>query len=237
MNYYEELEISIENHLKQEEYEQALEMIETELSMPYVPVKLLEKLKVYQKECLVALNKEKNYAISFDVISDWLFDVDALKVEAAILALSDLNLRNYVKEILDLLNHHPDSIVVSMILLECIKQNIDTEFVFSKHGLDFKINPVYVEHPMDSDGYQVASEWLQEITFKEPSLNELCQQLLVKEVIVALPLNYEEQEGYYLALSIYKLSLTLLNRESEWYNYTVEHNINEKLCLPLFSTL
>lgn len=237
MNYYEELEQKIKDFIDQEDYSSALKLIEPELSMPYIPEGFEERLNQFKKLCMVELKQEPQSALSFNQISEWLFSLDPVKVESALIALSEVNLRNYLNDIESLLNHHPDTVVTSMILLECINQQIDTEFTFNKFGLDYKVNPIYIEHPVESDGYLEATEIISDLTFKEPSLNELCQQLLVKEVIVALPITYEEQEAEGLAYSVYQLGLKLLNREPEWYNFIVEKNIKEERCPTLFSTL
>ncbi|HHX52275.1 MAG TPA: DUF3196 family protein [Erysipelothrix sp.] len=237
MNYYQEIEQKIKENMDSQNYQDALELIESELSMPYIPQDLQEKLEEWHKECLTQLDQNPAYALSFEVISQWLFDIDPIKVESALLGLKDINLRNYIDDIQKLLEHHPDRLVQSFILLECINQEIDTTFKFNKFGLDYEVNPIYIEHPIETDGYQIASQKLSEITFKEPSLNELVQQLLIGEVIEALPNSYDELEGEMLAYSIFKEGLRLLNRDSEWYNFTVEQNIKEERCPTLFSTL
>lgn len=237
MNYYFELEQEIETYLNQGQYDLALNKIETELSMPYVPMKLEEKLLAWQKECHQALNITPQQTMDFEVIKELLFDSNDMMVQAALTQLGQLNLRNHLDDLQTILNTHPNPLVSSMILYHLIEQEVDTELSFTKNGLDFEVNPRYIEHPTQSDGYQGASGRLTEMTFKEPSLNQLCQQLLVHEMLLALPLSYDELEAEGLAYSIYKQGLFLLNRESEWYNYTVEHNIDENTCLPLISTL
>lgn len=237
MSYYLEIKEKIEHLIEQSQYQQALDLVNTELSMPYIPQEFLTDLKNFEQICKSELNEGVSSAISFDVISDWLFDVDPIKVESALIALNEVNLRNYVNEIENLLVHHPDKLVNSMILLACMNQQIDYDFKFNKFGLDYEVNPLYVEHPLESDGYLLAKERLSDLSFKEPSLAELLSQLLVQEVIVALPNSYDELEGEMLAFSIYRQGLILLNRELEWYNFTVEHNLKEENCPTLFSTL
>lgn len=237
MSYYLEIKEKIEHLIDQSDYQQALDLVKTELSMPYIPQDFISDLKNFEQICKAELNEGVSSALSFDVISDWLFDVDPIKVETALIALNEVNLRNYVNEIENLLVHHPDKLVNSMILLACMNQQIDYDFKFNKFGLDYEVNPLYVEHPLESDGYLLAKERLSDLSFKEPSLAELLSQLLVQEVIVALPNSYDELEGEMLAFSIYRQGLILLNRELEWYNFTVEHNLKEENCPTLFSTL
>lgn len=236
-NYYAELEQEIETLLNHQEIEKAYDLVKEELSMPYIPAKFMEKLEAWEKECKVALKIPIIPKIDFEMIRSFILDPDEGLNQAGLSELSKLNLRHYLDEIQKLFTESKSDIVKSMLLLHCIEQEVNHEFNFTKNGFEVEVSPVYVLHPQESEGYQGASQQLEAMTFKEPSLNQLCQQLLVHEVIMALPFSYDENEAKGLALAIYKRSLTLLNRESEWYDYTVENKIKESECLDLFSTL
>lgn len=237
MNYYLDLEQQIERLLNEGNTKEALRLIEDELKMPYIPMKTEEKLKEWQQECQKQLNIPIQPAIDFEMIQEFLLDEDEMLNQAGLIELSKLNLRQHLNELQLILSKSNSSMVKSMILLNCVDQQIDTEFRFEKDGMIYEVNPRYIVHPKDSEGYQLASTHLEEITFKEPSLNDLVQQLLVHEVILALPQSYDELEAKPLANSILKKGYVLLNRESEWYNYTVENKIKESDCLDLISTL
>ncbi len=237
MSYYNDLEQEIQLLIKNQNYELALEKIEDELNMPYVPLKLEEKLYTWQKECQQVLNIPVKGTMDFDMIKQFLLEEDPVSHQAALSQLANFNLRNVLEEIQEILDKQTDPLVISMILLHLIDQEIDEKIRFKKNGLSYEINPRQIEHPVSSDGYKEAYQLLANMTYKEPSLTNLCHQLLVHEVIMALPLIYEQEESELLALAIYKQSLFLLNRESEWYNYTVENKLEENKGLTLFSTL
>lgn len=237
MSYYNELEQEIQTLMVHHHYELALSKIEDELKMPYVPMKLEEKLLSWQAECQQALNIPQKGSLDFELIKQFLMDDDAQLHQAALSQLANVNLRNALEDLKDILDNQTDPLVISMILLHLIDQEIDATFQFTKNGLKYEINPRQIEHPVNSDGYKEAYQLLNELTFKEPSLTNLCHQLLVHEVIMALPLIYEQEESNLLALAIYKQGLFLLNRESEWYNYKVENKLEENEGLTLFSTL
>lgn len=237
MNYYVELEQNINHLMNQNQYQEALDLILDELKMPYVPKNTLEFLEQAKKECQIELKIPASKGIDFEMIQTFLKDEDVMLKQAALIQLKEINLRNYKSEIKELIESERDLLIQSMLVLECIEQELDLELQFTKFKTEYEFNVLNVQHPINTDGYLEATEEIEELTFKEPSFTQLCQQLLVKEVILALPLSYEQEEGKPLAYSIIKLGLELLKRDDEWYDYTVQYKIEKERIMSLFSTL
>jgi hypothetical protein len=69
--------------------------------------------------------------------------------------------------------------------------------------------------PEDSDGFEIAESYLEKWCLKEPSLYQLCLQELHFESLLKLPLVYEAEEGYDLAIKIMeKMVSALYDREA-----------------------
>lgn len=189
----------IEALIKDEKYDKALSLIEKELSLPYVPsdieIKLNDLLKLIPKDDFVR-------SLSDEEIVKYL-NSDETKQLRAVEELNNKNLRDY----LDVCNEYlkGNGYINAKVLLidSLIKQDINEEISMSNNGVDYNFIPKYVMSPECSIGFVKASEILGEKYMKEPSKLELAKQLLYKECLLALPINYEEDEADQLANKIY----------------------------------
>jgi len=103
-NYYNELIEKIDFLIKEEKHEEALVLINDELSMPYVPLKTEKKLKQLLSLVKSSVVTESN-KISFDKIYELLLspkihEMDKIEI---VNLLDEVNLRNYIDEIKELL--------------------------------------------------------------------------------------------------------------------------------------
>ncbi|MDO5440188.1 MAG: DUF3196 family protein [Erysipelotrichaceae bacterium] len=199
MGYYEDLVPQIEALIKDEKYDKMFSLIEKELSLPYVPsnieTKLKDLLKLIPKDDFVR-------SLSDEEIIKYL-NLDETKQLRAVEELNNKNLRDY----LDVCNGYlkGNGYINAKVLLidSLIKQDINEEISMSNNGVDYNFIPKYVMSPECSIGFVKASEILGEKYMKEPSKLELAKQLLYKECLLALPINYEEDEADQLANKIY----------------------------------
>lgn len=189
----------IEALIKDEKYDKMFSLIEKELSLPYVPsnieTKLKDLLKLIPKDDFVR-------SLSDEEIIKYL-NLDETKQLRAVEELNNKNLRDY----LDVCNGYlkGNGYINAKVLLidSLIKQDINEEISMSNNGVDYNFIPKYVMSPECSIGFVKASEILGEKYMKEPSKLELAKQLLYKECLLALPINYEEDEADQLANKIY----------------------------------
>lgn len=199
MNYYEELLATIDELINTKDYKQALSMIEKELSLPYVPSDVENRLKYYLK----VIPKDNDYKqLNEEDIINYL-KADQSKQLRAVEALNSLNLRDYI----DICNEYlkSDGFINAKVLLiySLIKQEINEECFMNNEGVEYSFIPKYVMSPEESLGFKKALEILEKDYMKEPSKLELAKQLLYKECLLALPINYEEDEANNLASKIY----------------------------------
>lgn len=199
MSYYDDLLVQIDKMIIDKDYEKAESIIKKELSMPYIP----SNIEISLKEYLSTIPKNTNIiSLSDENIIDYLKS-DESKQLRAVEELNNKNLREYIKICNDYLKG--DGFINAKVLLidSLIKQDISDEFHMSNNGLEYDFIPRYIMSPESSIGFIKADEILKNKYMKEPSKYELAKQLLYKECLLALPMNYQEDEALELSNKVY----------------------------------
>lgn len=200
MGYYDELINKINKLIADNDYEKAKHLIENELNMPYVPRDTERKLK----EVLVSLpKKEINHQLNAEEIQEFL-NGDETHQLRGVDELDKLNLRDYI----DICNEYlcSDGFINAKVLLidSLMRQDIGEEMTYKNAGMEYSFIPKYVVPPEMSLGYKKAIDILNDRFMKEPSKLELAKQLTYKECLLALPINYDEDDGELLADKVYE---------------------------------
>lgn len=198
MDYYKELVSNIEKAIESADYDKASKLIDDELSLPYVPKDVLEKLREF-KENIPA--EDINRTLSEEEIREYLKGNEYRQL-VAVEQLNKLNLREYY----DLCNEYlkSDGFINAKVLLieSLVRQEISDEYTMLKDGMLFNFIPRYVMLPEESEGYNTALKILSDYYMKEPSYFLMARDLLYKDCFMALPLSYIMEEGEMLARNI-----------------------------------
>ena len=199
MNYYDELIGQIDELIENGEDREAERLIRNELSMPYVPRDIEEKLNgllhdLIQKNSLPA-------SLSMEQIEEYLFQ-DDLHQLMAVSQLADRNLRNCIDLCDRYLKSDGNPNAKAYLLLSLILQEIDADLVLKRGEEQIPFNPSELIPPENSEGYRICHEILSERFLKEPSMLKLAEELLYKEALLALPHLIDGKEGKDLALKI-----------------------------------
>ena len=198
MDYYKELVSNIEKAIESADYDKASKLIDDELSLPYVPKDVLERLREF-KENIPA--KDINRTLSEEEIREYLKGNEYRQL-VAVEQLNKLNLREYY----DLCNEYlkSDGFINAKVLLieSLVRQEISDEYTMLKDGMLFNFIPRYVMLPEESEGYNTALKILSDYYMKEPSYFLMARDLLYKDCFMALPLRYIREEGEMLARNI-----------------------------------
>ena len=198
MDYYKELVSNIEKAIESADYDKASKLIDDELSLPYVPKDVLEKLREF-KENIPA--EDINRTLSEEEIREYLKGNEYRQL-VAVEQLNKLNLREYY----DLCNEYlkSDGFINAKVLLieSLVRQEISDEYTMLKDGMLFNFIPRYVMLPEESEGYNTALKILSDYYMKEPSYFLMARDLLYKDFFMALPLSYIREEGEMLARNI-----------------------------------
>ena len=199
MNYYDECLNKIENLLKEGNNKEALDIIDEELSMIYIPKEFEEKLISYKNNLVES--KSIKY-LSDEEIESYLSKDEYYQL-LAIKELEKRNIRQYIDLVQDIFEN-TESILVKISLLEiCIQQQITDEIKFVKDGLEIYFIPASCNLPEDSDGYETCLNYLKEwFENEDPSFYKLCQHAALKEAYLHLPFEIEMDEAEAMAYAI-----------------------------------
>lgn len=132
--------------------------------------------------------------------------------------LKQFNLRDHLDQIQKyLMLDKRDPFSVSELIEACIEQQIMEELTMTREGMEITFIPHYLEMPKDQDGFQVAkaqlNRWFEQ---NEPDFAHMCQEVLLMEARLQLPLMWEEADGFLVALSVARYVYRAWGRMDEW---------------------
>ncbi|MDD6467088.1 MAG: hypothetical protein PUF50_02790 [Erysipelotrichaceae bacterium] len=132
--------------------------------------------------------------------------------------LKQFNLRDHLDQIQKyLMLDKRDPFSVSELVEACIEQQIMEELTMTREGMEITFIPHYLEMPKDQDGFQVAkaqlNRWFEQ---NEPDFAHMCQEVLLMEARLQLPLMWEEADGFLVALSVARYVYRAWGRMDEW---------------------
>jgi hypothetical protein len=186
-DYYSQFWLKIEELIKQENTEEVLRLVNEELSMPYIPIADEERLHALAK----ALKKQqvkRPQTLEELVESIKKSDLNSL---SALDQLRKSNLRLLGGEIQEMFDASLHPLIGSLLIQICIEQQLTHTFVWHKDGQRVEFIPMYLPLPWESDGYVAAlavlRDWLEN---DNPSLLQMCKDVLDGEVTLALPLSF-----------------------------------------------
>jgi hypothetical protein len=200
MDYYTEILNDLEKLLADEQYDDALFMIRSELRMPYVPPHFREKLEEMEKR--IPRNDEHTVKVPDEDKIRELLKGDAESQMYAVYSLTNQNLRKHKVLIDDVFSSDVLPQAKDILIYALIEQEISEEFTLNKNGLEYRFVPRYCLLPEESDGYQEAVKQLKEIYLHEPSLYQFAIDLLQEKCFSHLPLSYEAEESGQLVEAI-----------------------------------
>lgn len=226
-NYYDEILERIHGLIEERQYDEAQALLLTELNMPYVPLEFEKKLK----ELLVSIKESSNTGRVSEMdeseLETYLYGNEEQQL-IAVNQLSKQNLRMHKELCRAYLLSNPSTSAAALLIDSCIEQAINEDFVYLKGDVEYTFNPIDLQRPFKSGGFQVALGYLMDwFEHLEPSLYELCSQQLVFETFSFLPLSYDEEEGFDLALHVAKIVYGLMDRGHEWNQFLQRIQENE----------
>lgn len=203
MAYYEEILVEIKEKIVQEKYEQALFLIQKELEMPYIPLKVEQELKGLEKVCRSYGQKSKGDLSVEETLS--LLKGNSRQQMRAVQLLADRNLHQCVNEIQDYLSSNPDPNAAAFLIESLALQQVREEFCLIKDGLEYVFWPEEVQPIAENEGFLKAREYLKEwLENKHPDMLEMAYSLLAYRCYLFLPLSYDLEEAKELALDCLK---------------------------------
>ncbi len=199
MNYYDEMIDKIERLLKEENYELADRLIADELSVPYVPRDIEEKLHRLKQQIVRNALPRK---ITDEELENYLFHGDPQHQLVAVNELNEKNLRQYLTLCERYLCSEGFANAKALLIDSLIRQEIDHLFAFQKEGETISFNPSLYTIIEESEPFLDACRKLSDDFMKEPSKLQLGRQLLYKEFMMKLPDQFDLESALSLEKDI-----------------------------------
>ncbi len=215
----------IDRYMKDKAYDQALILIESELAQPYLPKGYLEVYTQYKQEILsnqLPIKKHIEPEKCFEMLRSDDHPLVALSY------LKEVPLTHYANQIQDLFDRNHDPLVIGLLIQLCIEQRLSMTFVLNRNGYRYEFIPMYVMGIEESEGFQAIVRLIREVFENDnPSLMQMCLQILMQESILHLPLNLEEDEQRPLGFAIIRYVLLAMEDKQQWQQIKILYDVDE----------
>ena len=198
MNYYDEILKEIEDNLHQGDLEQAQYLLKRELSMPYIPPEVEEKLhglaRTLQGKRRDQESDRDHSRPSLEQLLKGLHGTPENQLAAAG-ELADANLREAVVPLQQYLSSSPAPMAAALVIDALAQQEIQEEFVYRKGDVEYTFYGDSVTPVASSAGLRKGLSLLQKELLNQPSLYQMAKSLMIQKAYLYLPLSYEEEES------------------------------------------
>lgn len=224
--YYQNLVSQIVDLFGKGEFDKANTLIQSELSLPYIPQDALDILEQYQDECRPYLSRMP--ARDPLQLEKWVHG-DARSQEMAASALQSMNLRQYKPEVQTLLSSDKLLQEFKGELIEALmEQKLEDEYTINKDGMEIAFIPSLItpkeQDSVVNESLKLLDDWL---SADNPALLSFCQQLLDQEILEMRPLDFEDIDPAWLAASLVRLVYEAMQDEEGWKAFADKHNLED----------
>lgn len=211
--YYDVVSIYVATLKELEEFEEAINIMVEELSMPYIPYEYeaiynaaYDELLLAKREANEGMERHNN-AFSLEDMENILMK-DVSNEDLLYMAIEQMEginirrlmgaIRNFIKD-----NNKP-SFAKSLLIELMIDQEIDEELVLVKNGIEYEINPSYAPLVLNQEvGGMILSLLSNGIEDDNPSLFALCEQFLNFYLYLVYPKYIDESDYRSIAGAIH----------------------------------
>lgn len=223
--YYEDILVKVENHMKENDFSNAFKILEDELSMPYIPKDVEEKMISYYNQCRSELRNDTSkvyHEEDIDMLLQGSLDEQFLAIEQ----LKKSNIRNHFEAIASYLSNHPNTLVRSLLIEAMMEQNVTDEFTTEVNGLEVTFSPCAIEMPMETEGVRIAVQYLKDwFENDNPTFTMMCVETLIREAYLRLPFNIDEEEGIAIAAGIAHYVFCAHEEQEAWKIFSAENEL------------
>ena len=228
--YYQALIQEIHELMAQEKYDLALDKVQAELDLPYVPQPELDVLEAYKEECLTHIDKPVPHH-EIEVLIHGKME----QQEAAVSMMGDMNLWNMHDEVQFLLD---SDVLLNEIKGELIEhlmaQKIDTPYTMKKSGLELTFVPSLIIPKEDDQTLiqinQLFTDWFAN---DNPTFYQFCTRLLEQEMLENRPFDFMDQDPKPIAKAIVRLVAEAFGQSDEFKLFVTQKQLGEIADIPL----
>ena len=231
-NYYTECIEKIQSLIEQQDYKEAEHLLKEELSMPYIPAFAEKQFVELERQLHGLMSKQSFSGVLPNEIETALLSDDPQVQLMAVHSLAQYSCRSYLDVIQAFFDCKPDPKIQALMIDILIEQQINEEFEVEVDGMNLSFIPLYQERPHETDGYletlRLINEWFEN---ENPALCAMCQQILIQECFLMLPMAYDELEALSLALSIVEHVSHSLDDGQSYQKIASQQPDNVKRCV------
>lgn len=222
-----------------EEYDEAIDLVVKELSMPYIPYQYETVFNTVYDELILA-KQEANYDVNYDkpaAFSEEEMENILIKensnpelLEILLEQIDRINVRRLLRAIQIFLNNPDRPPFAKTILMEAmINQQIDEEMTVRKSGQVYDFNPSYFSLVLEQDAAVTISEYLSgNIESDNPVLFEQCNELLIIYLYSIYPQYIDETEYLEIAAAIHYYLATLQYIDLDLKEIEIVYNVDKE---------
>ena len=211
--YYDVISIYIASLKELEEFEEAIDIVVEELSMPYIPYEYETVFNAAHDELLLAKREANegmerhNNAFSLEDMENILMK-DILNEDLLYMAIEQMegiNIRRLLPAIrIFLKDSSKPSFAKSLLIELMIDQEIDEDMILIKNGIEYDINPSYAPLVLNQEvGGTILALLSEGIEDENPSLFCICEQFLNYYLYLIYPKYINEYDYRSLAAAIH----------------------------------
>lgn len=211
--YYDVVSIYIASLKELEEFEEAIDIVVEELSMPYIPYEYETVFNAAYDELLLAKREANegmeryNNAFSLEDMEN-ILRKDILNEDLLYMAIEQMegiNIRRLLPAIrIFLKDSSKPSFAKSLLIELMIDQEIDEDMILIKNGIEYDINPSYAPLVLNQEvGGTILALLSEGIEDENPSLFCLCEQFLNYYLYLIYPKYIDEYDYRSLAAAIH----------------------------------
>lgn len=201
--FYETLLQDIKQYMQNEDYQNALALLEEEFKMPYIPKEIEEQLLPLYQECRHEIKAQKMAHKYDETDIEELLNGSIDEAFQAVELLKKSNIRRHLQIVENYLSKEPHFLIRSQ-LIEClVEQNINETIHIQYDGLELSVIPSYIELPANQDALTLAVKQVQEYYENDdPTFYVMCVESMLKELYLKLPFSLSEEEVNYFVYAI-----------------------------------
>lgn len=208
----------------------ALALLEDELSMPYIPPEVEGVLRQLQIHAKAQLDPKPRASVLTPSQIVAYLNGDEEHQLAAVVGLSALNLRAQIPLLHEAFETLSTRILKSLLVNVCLEQALTDEFTFTDEGMTYTFVPAALTAPHECEGYLSAKAlligWLEN---DNPSMLMLALQQLDHVVLLKLPESIDADEALDVALDVLHPIYVQLADATEWQHFLIEKGLARPL--------
>lgn len=227
-NYYSALIQHIEALINSNDLKSAKALIDEELSMPFVPKDVLEKLEEYKSYVDGELIEIKGTKI---MTPQEVYDCLKSQSEKAYKALETLamsNIRAYLTVIRDLLEDQEVNHTLKALLIEQLSmQQVNDIIQIVDQGKIINVIPTALPLAINQKNYSIVERKLEQLISSNPTFLQQCKMVLVNVVYDRYPMMINDDEIERVAYSIVHYVYLAYGDQEGFEQFKNTHKINE----------